>query len=57
MTKTEQAIREQLRDQAAIKAMQAILAGSAWSVTKPSEVAEKAYDYANALVAERDKQP
>lgn len=42
-----------LRDYFASKAMQAVLTGSAWTITKPDVVAEKAYEYADAMMKAR----
>jgi hypothetical protein len=53
MTKTEQAIREQLRDQFAGLALQGMLAGK--SDLYPEEYASWAYAYADAMLEARDK--
>jgi hypothetical protein len=42
-----------LRDEFAGRAMQAILTGSGWTLTGPIEVAEKAYEYAEAMIKVR----
>ena len=54
MTKTEQAIREQLRDQFAGLALQGMLSGASHDLY-PEEYASWAYAYANAMLEARDK--
>jgi hypothetical protein len=42
-----------LRDYFASKIAQAILTGSAWSISNPYEVSRKAYEYADAMMEVR----
>jgi len=45
-----------LRDYFASKVVQAILTGSAWNISEPTEVAKKAYQYADAMMKERNNE-
>lgn len=54
MTKTEQAIREQLRDQFAMAALGALLINNRFD-GYPEEYASHAYMYADAMLEARDK--
>jgi hypothetical protein len=54
MTKTEEAIREQLRDKFATSALQGVLAREG-NDGYPQDYAKWAYEYADAMLEARDK--